>query len=547
MDRLFCSGTVGRIIAIFFGCLGPITAQASPYPSVDLKVPGLSPTALYTNPADSTIRAVLERDQVWEDLETRWILHTIRAGDVFVDVGANIGYYTVIAAKTVGDQGHVYAFEPDPTSFAILKANVERNGLANVTLEQKALSNEPGSLRLFLAHQNKGDHRIFDEDGAARPFLDVEALRLDDYAPLKGKKVDFIKVDTQGAEGIILEGMTDTIAANPNMAMVMEYTPSSLQAVGTDPAEFLAKLQKMDFRFFNLGMGFGRIVPPALRASSLHTTGDQFTNLYLLPGLARLQAMDSRVGLASDALETAASNGNSASWESATRAELDAHPWRAPAASLHTFDPTSPAVEGRDGCVELSAAGPYRLSLPELPAGATALRMRTRATGDASGFVGIREIALFPAVGSTGRSLARTPMYRPRDPEVPLFAGAADLRLRPVGPDIVQMSLPEDLTAVAGHTLEVLLEWPDQVPGRLCVLVSTMPRPLSFDAEIALRIPVAKRDSRMQTIVLESFAQRSPQFASLRETLLAAEKERAEFQSLTPEAVQGWIREPQGE
>ena len=180
MDRLFCSGTVGRIIAIFCGCLGAITAQASPYPSVDLKVPGLSPTALYTNPADSTIRTVLERDQVWEDLETRWILHTIRAGDVFVDVGANIGYYTVIAAKIVGDQGHVYAFEPDPTSFAILKANVERNGLANVTLEQKALSNEPGSLRLFLAHQNKGDHRIFDEDGAARPFLDVEALRLDD-------------------------------------------------------------------------------------------------------------------------------------------------------------------------------------------------------------------------------------------------------------------------------------------------------------------------------------------------------------------------------
>ncbi len=260
-----------------------------------------------------------------------------------------------------------------------------------------------------------------------------------------------------------------------------------------------------------------------------------------------LKAMDSRILLAREALDKAASDADSAAWESVTRAELEAHPWVAPAASGHTFDPTSPAVAGRDGCVELSAAGPYRVSFPDLPAGATALRLRTEATEAteaAVGLVGIREVVLFPAVGPVGKSLGRTPVYRSGEPHSPLLAGDTDMHLRPVDPDIVQMSLPGDLTAVAGHTLEILLEWPEQVPGRLCGLVSTMPRPLGFAAEVALRTPSGKRDSSMQAIVVSSFAQGSPQFASLREALLAAEQERAEFQRRTPEPIQGGTREP---
>ena len=546
MERLFSTGTIVCTVTILVGLLSGSPAQGEPYPSVDLRVPGLPPTSLYTNPDDSTIRAVLERYQIWEDLETRWILHTIRSGDTFVDVGANIGYYTVIAAKIVGEKGHVYAFEPDPTNFAILKANVERNGLTNVTLEQKALSNEPGSLRLFLAHENKGDHRIFDEEGAARPYLDVEALRLDDYPPLKDRKVDFIKVDTQGAEGIILEGMTGTIAANPRMVMVMEYMPSSLRAVGTDPEKFLADLQKMDFRFFNLGMGFGAIVPPPVGAAALHTTGDQFANLYMLPGLSRLQAMDVRIFLAAEALAVAAAAEDSSAWESAVVADLVSHPWQATPVSIQAIDAGSPSIAGTDGCVNLSAAGSYRMSISDLPAGATALRLRSRATGDATGFAAIPEIVSFPAIGSVGKRLSQTPMYRPREPQTPLFAGEARMRLRSSGPDIVQMALPADMTGTAGHGLEVLVDWPAEVSGRLCGLVSTMPEPLNFDAEVALRTPKADRDSRLASIVRTVFSERAPQFSELREEVLLAERERAEFQALTPEAIQSWIREPQG-
>lgn len=536
--RKFCLAA-----AAFLGFFLAPLAHGDPYPSVDLRVPGLPPTQLYTNPDDSTIRAVLERDQVWEDLETRWILHTIRRGDVFVDVGANIGYYTVIASKIVGDEGHVYAFEPDPTSFAILKANVERNGLSNVTLEQKALSNEPGSLRLFLAHENKGDHRIFDEEGAARPFLDVEALRLDDYGPIKDRKVDFIKVDTQGAEGIILEGMVETIAANPQLAMVMEYTPSSLRAVGTDPAEFLTTLQKMDFRFFNLGMGFGAVVPQALRADSLHTTGDQFANLYMLPGLSRLHAMDTRVFLAADGLRKAAAGADSAAWEASELVALRANPWQAPEMSAQAIGGGA-EIPSDTGCVELSEAGPHMITLANVPAEAKGLRLRSRSAVGASGLLAINAIAAFPAEGSQGESLSRTPLFRPREPEVPLFPGTAEMRLRPIGPDIVQMALPPETMAEGGYTLELLVDWPENVPGRFCALISMMSRPLNFDAEVALRTAVADRDSRLSEVALIEFRDRSPQFASLRQSLQEAEQERRAFETLSPGAIQGWIRVP---
>jgi FkbM family methyltransferase len=536
--RKFCLAA-----AAFLGFFLAPLAHGDPYPSVDLRVPGLPPTQLYTNPDDSTIRAVLERDQVWEDLETRWILHTIRRGDVFVDVGANIGYYTVIASKIVGDEGHVYAFEPDPTSFAILKANVERNGLTNVTLEQKALSNEPGSLRLFLAHENKGDHRIFDEEGAARPFLDVEALPLDDYAPIQGKKVDFIKVDTQGAEGIILEGMTQTIAANPKMVMVMEYTPSSLRAVGTDPADFLSKLQEMDFRFFNLGMGFGAVVPQALRADALHTSGDQFANLYMLPGLSRLQEMDARVFLAAEALGKAAAEADSASWESSQLAALQANPWQAPEMSGQAIG-GGVEIPSNNGCLELSEAGPHMITLANVAAEAKGLRLRSRSVGAASGVVAINAIAAFPAEGSKGENLSKTPLFRPREPAVALFPGSADMRLRSGSPDIVQMALPPETMAEGGYALELLVDWPENVPGRFCALISMMSRPLNFDAEVALRTAVADRDSRLSEVALIEFRDRSPQFASLRQSLQKAEQERRAFETLSPGAIQGWIRVP---
>ena len=87
---------------------------------------------------------------MWEETETHWFVQSIRPGDVVVDLGANVGYYTILRGKLVGEIGRVYAFEPDPVGFEILRRNVRLNGLHNVVLEQKAVSSKPGLIHLDI-------------------------------------------------------------------------------------------------------------------------------------------------------------------------------------------------------------------------------------------------------------------------------------------------------------------------------------------------------------------------------------------------------------
>jgi len=104
----------------------------------------------------------------------------IQRGAVVLDAGAKIGYFTLIFARLVGDEGKVFAFEPAPENFALLKKNVEINGYQNVVIEQKAISNKTGKARLYLYEDHKGKHRIFDP-GEGQQFIEIETIRLDDY------------------------------------------------------------------------------------------------------------------------------------------------------------------------------------------------------------------------------------------------------------------------------------------------------------------------------------------------------------------------------
>ena len=118
------------------------------------------------------------------------------------------------------------------------------------------------------------------------------------------------------------------------------------------------------------------------------------------------------------------------------------------------------------------------------------------------------------------------------------------MRLRQAGPDILQMLLPAGGTRPDGQRLDLLVDWPLGVSGRLCARISTVPLPLHYDAEIALRTPREVRDARLAEVVRNDFRDRSPRFASLRQELAQAEQQRREFQTLSPAAIQKLIREP---
>lgn len=195
---------------------------------------------------------------VYEPLETELLKKEINEEFTVLDIGANIGYYTLIFAKCVGSMGRVYAFEPDPENFSILKKNVEMNGYSNVVLEEKAVYSRTGKISLFLNEENKSDHRLYETENN-RECISIDAIRLDDYLMKIDQRIDLIKIDIQGAEMAALQGMKKVLERNTDIKFVTEFLPLALSKFGTKPDEYLATLSGWGFSFFNINETNGKL------------------------------------------------------------------------------------------------------------------------------------------------------------------------------------------------------------------------------------------------------------------------------------------------
>ncbi|MCD5383454.1 FkbM family methyltransferase [candidate division WOR-3 bacterium] len=199
----------------------------------------------------------------YEPLETQLVKREIKRGNVVLDLGANIGYYTLIFAKLVGEEGKVFAFEPDPTNFALLEKNVEMNGYKNVMLIQKAVSNKSGKLKLYLSENSMGDHAIFNLYEGCK-FIEIEAIRLDDYFKNYEGKIDFIKIDTEGAEEQAIQSMLNLLKKNKTVKILTEFFPIGLKGSDIDPAEYLNTLLKLDFKLYHINEQEKKIEPASI-------------------------------------------------------------------------------------------------------------------------------------------------------------------------------------------------------------------------------------------------------------------------------------------
>lgn len=137
----------------------------------------------------------------------------LKPGDVFVDIGANIGCYTLLASKIVGKQGKVFAFEPIESVFLRLQYNIKLNNQTNIVLEKKAIFENSGTLKLYLASSdNKGRSSILEQDSENGNVENVDAVSIDDYlANHIIDQLNLIKIDIEGAELYALKGMKNTI------------------------------------------------------------------------------------------------------------------------------------------------------------------------------------------------------------------------------------------------------------------------------------------------------------------------------------------------
>ena len=215
----------------------------------------------------------------WEPLATSLVERYVGEGDTVVDVGAHIGYYTLLFAKLVGPAGRVLAFEPYPATHLLLQRNVGENGYANVVIQRQAVADVPGRMALHVSGADWGHHLY----GPGNQTLEVDVVKLDDAIP-PDAAVDFLKIDVEGAEAQVLRGMSELLRRSPRMKMLTEFWPAGLWRSGTDPGDYLRMLVANGFSLNNVDEIAGQFRPATTAdlLASYSRVADAHTNLLCL-------------------------------------------------------------------------------------------------------------------------------------------------------------------------------------------------------------------------------------------------------------------------
>jgi FkbM family methyltransferase len=195
---------------------------------------------MFVDDQDFGLAPNLMLDGYWESWMTEAVLTRAADGMIAVDVGANVGYFTLLLADCVGAAGHVHAFEPNGRIRDLAARSLALNGLAaRVTLHARPLGARSGdAVRLVVPANQPMNGHLAPADGAAPP---LRTITLDDA--LGGGRVDIVKIDAEGAEYDIWRGMRTIVARGEPMTILLEFTPSRY----ADPAGFLAELEGAGF------------------------------------------------------------------------------------------------------------------------------------------------------------------------------------------------------------------------------------------------------------------------------------------------------------
>jgi len=191
---------------------------------------------------------LLSINKIYEKNETNFIKGSINKGDIVIDIGANIGYYTLMFAKLVGDTGKIYSFEPDPRNFLILEKNIRINGYNNIILEKKAVSNKLGK-STFYVNENSAGSSIHKPNNYAANEIYVDLITLDNYFEVNSIIPDFIKMDIEGHELNALKGMESILQSSDKTKIMIEYSPLAKKELNIDPMGSLTFLSELGFKF----------------------------------------------------------------------------------------------------------------------------------------------------------------------------------------------------------------------------------------------------------------------------------------------------------
>jgi len=187
----------------------------------------------------------LYRRGVHEPGLTKYLLDTFSnsPGGNFLDIGANIGYFSCLLGKLAGPTGRVISIEPEPQNRQLLESNLRINNLTNVTVHSCAVGAADGTARMGIYKPaNRGRHSLVDLE-SCKEFIDVPVRRLDELLKNSGvASWTLMKIDVEGFEPFVFAGAADTLSRTESLAL--EFAPACWKKSNIDPAEVFQSLAK---------------------------------------------------------------------------------------------------------------------------------------------------------------------------------------------------------------------------------------------------------------------------------------------------------------
>jgi FkbM family methyltransferase len=178
----------------------------------------------------------------FEPQETAYVRAKLRPGDVFVDVGAHVGWFAAMAGLLVGDEGRVYAVEPFPLNVAKLRTNLELNGV-HATIAEAVASDVEG--RSDVGQQQNGDSgSVTAGPRAHNEVVSVRCAPLDTLLP-RAEPIRLLKIDVEGGEATVLAGAAQTLSRTENL--LVELNASALASRQSSPEEVMRQLESSGF------------------------------------------------------------------------------------------------------------------------------------------------------------------------------------------------------------------------------------------------------------------------------------------------------------
>jgi FkbM family methyltransferase len=189
----------------------------------------------------------------YEEDTTRLFTECIKSGMTVLDIGAHVGYYSLLAAKLSGSGGRVISFEPDPDNYSLLVKNISENGYETITAVNKGVAANSGAGTLYISRLDNGRHSTYRDNAPSNNSISITTTSIDDFfSALEWPTVDLVKVDVEGAEMDVLNGMTGLLERCPNIRLVMELNPVLLKKAGVDPQAMMASLESQGFTLHQL-------------------------------------------------------------------------------------------------------------------------------------------------------------------------------------------------------------------------------------------------------------------------------------------------------